>query len=136
MNARDVIRSATQADHSPERMRATPITVANGRTIRLSSVGISNAGEAFGNSSSLDLRWELSSCDGLATWEDVYDITTSKSGWERFLILQNASGLVWPGLSYLQIYAIIPFNQFFFLFLGFLFVFSFGEEAGASFLPL
>lgn len=93
VNARDVIRSATQADRSPERMRATPITVANGRTIRLSSVGISNSGEAFGNSSSLDLSWELSSCDGLATWEDVYDITTSKSGWERFLILQNASGL-------------------------------------------
>ncbi|KAI8533615.1 hypothetical protein RHMOL_Rhmol10G0023300 [Rhododendron molle] len=93
VNTPNVIRSAIQADRSPERMRATPITVANGRTIRLSSVGISNSGKAFGNSSSLDLRWELSNCDGLATWDDAYDIPTSKSGWERFLILQNASGL-------------------------------------------
>ncbi|KAG5527197.1 hypothetical protein RHGRI_028185 [Rhododendron griersonianum] len=93
VNTPNVIRSATQADRSPERMRASPITVANGRTIRLSSVGISNSGKAFGNSSSLDLRWELSNCDGLATWDDAYDLPTSKSGWERFLILQNASGL-------------------------------------------
>ncbi|KAF7130117.1 hypothetical protein RHSIM_Rhsim10G0015700 [Rhododendron simsii] len=93
VNTPNVIRSATQADRSPERMRTTPITVANGRTIRLSSVGTSNSGKAFGNSSSLDLRWELSNCDGLATWDDAYDIPTSKSGWERFLILQNASGL-------------------------------------------
>lgn len=119
MNTPNVIRSATQADRSPERMRASPITVANGRTIRLSSVGISNSGKAFGNSSSLDLRWELSNCDGLATWDDAYDIPTSKSGWERFLILQNASGLVRTGLCYLQIYGIIPFGQILFYFIWF-----------------
>lgn len=115
MNAPNVIRSATQADRSPERMRATPITVANGRAIRLSSVGISNSGKAFGNSSSLDLKWELSNCDGLATWDDAYDIATSKSGWERFLILQNVSGLVRPGFCYLKFIALFRLAIFFYL---------------------
>uniref|UniRef100_A0A5B7BTW7 BIG2 domain-containing protein n=1 Tax=Davidia involucrata TaxID=16924 RepID=A0A5B7BTW7_DAVIN len=92
VNAPDAIWSASQADRDPRRMRATPITVANGRTIRISAVSISNTGKAFGNSSSLCLRWELSNCDGLASWDDAYELS-SKSSWERFLVLQNASGL-------------------------------------------
>ncbi|PSS30358.1 Nuclear pore complex protein [Actinidia chinensis var. chinensis] len=93
VNKPDVIWSATQAERSPGRIRATPITIANGRTIRISSVGISNSGKGFGNSSSLYLRWELSNCDGLASWDDACDLATTKSSWERFLVLQNASGL-------------------------------------------
>ncbi|KAL7213703.1 hypothetical protein ACSBR2_016266 [Camellia fascicularis] len=92
-NKLDVIWSAIQADRGPGQVRATPITVANGRTIRVSSVGISDSGKAFGNSSALHLSWELSNCDGLASWGDAYDLATSKSSWERFLLLQNASGL-------------------------------------------
>ncbi|KAL7256965.1 hypothetical protein ACSBR1_010830 [Camellia fascicularis] len=93
VNKLDAIWSAIQADRGPGRVRATPITVANGRTIRVSSVGISDSGKAFGNSSALHLSWELSNCDGLASWGDAYDLATSKSSWERFLLLQNASGL-------------------------------------------
>ncbi|GMP29371.1 hypothetical protein CsSME_00004505 [Camellia sinensis var. sinensis] len=92
-NKLDVIWSTIQADRGQGRVRATPITVANGRTIRVSSVGISDSGKAFGNSSALHLSWELSNCDGLASWGDAYDLATSKSSWERFLLLQNASGL-------------------------------------------
>ncbi|XAR51910.1 hypothetical protein NMG60_11006706 [Bertholletia excelsa] len=93
VNRLDVIQRATQADRSPGRMRAAPITVANGRTIRISAVGISNSGKALANSSSLYLSWELGSCDGLASWSDASALPTSKSSWERFLVLQNASGL-------------------------------------------
>ncbi|CAL5438447.1 unnamed protein product [Camellia sinensis] len=92
-NKLDVIWSAIQADRGLGQVRATPITVANGRTIRVSSVCISDSGKAFGNSSVLHLSWELSNCDGLASWGDAYDLATSKSTWERFLLLQNASGL-------------------------------------------
>ncbi|CAL5408204.1 unnamed protein product [Camellia sinensis] len=63
-NKLDVIWSAIQADRGPGRVRATPITVANGRTVRVSSVGISDSGKAFGNSSALHLSWELSNCGG------------------------------------------------------------------------
>ncbi|GMQ09940.1 hypothetical protein CsSME_00053141 [Camellia sinensis var. sinensis] len=92
-NKLDVIWSAIQADRGPGRVRATPIIVANGPTIRVSSIGISDSGKAFGNSSALHLSWELSNCDGLASLGDAYDLATSKSSWERFLLLQNASGL-------------------------------------------
>ncbi|KAA8548147.1 hypothetical protein F0562_004591 [Nyssa sinensis] len=100
VNAPDVIRTESQADRGPGRLRTTPITVANGRIIRISAVGISNSGKAFGNSSSLCLKWELSNCDGLASWDDAYDLS-SKSSWERFLVLQNASGLCIVGATIL-----------------------------------
>ncbi|KAK0591220.1 hypothetical protein LWI29_037217 [Acer saccharum] len=93
VNKREVIQTANQADRSPGRIRVTPITVANGQTIRLAAVGISNTGEAFANSSSLCMRWELSSCEGLAYLDDAYGSQRSKSSWERFLVLQNESGL-------------------------------------------
>lgn len=90
VNALDVIQTAKQADRNSGQVRALPITVANGRTIRVSAIGISDSGNAFGNSSSLSLSWEMRNCDGLAFWEDV---ATSKSQWERFLVLQNSTGL-------------------------------------------
>lgn len=89
VNALDVIQTAKQADQNSGQVRA-PITVANGRTIRVSAVGISDSGNAFGNSSSLSLSWEMRNCDGLAFWDDV---ATSISHWERFLVLQNSTGL-------------------------------------------
>lgn len=81
--------------------------MANEQTIRLAAVGIGSSGEAFANSSSLCLRWELSDCDGLAHWDDAYSSAKSKSSWERFLVLQNESGLVLLGLSYLHLYTSI-----------------------------
>ncbi|XP_017229094.1 nuclear pore complex protein GP210 [Daucus carota subsp. sativus] len=90
VNALDVIHTAMQADRNSEQVRALPITVANGRTIRVSAVGISDSGNAFGNSSSLSISWEARNCDGLAFWDAA---ATSISNWERFLVLQNSTGL-------------------------------------------
>ena len=98
VNEHNVIRTAIQADRSSGRIRVTPVTVANGRTVRIAAVGLSNTGEAFANSSSLCLRWELSSCDGLAYWDDALDSVRSKCSWERFLVLQNEPGVVLPEL--------------------------------------
>ncbi|KAL2529004.1 Nuclear pore complex protein [Forsythia ovata] len=93
VNSPQVIQSAVQAERNPEGVRASPITVANGRRIRISAVGISNSGKAFANSSSLSLRWELPECEGLVFMDDVYSSSVTKSSWERFFILQNTSGL-------------------------------------------
>ncbi|KAK9272744.1 hypothetical protein L1049_003121 [Liquidambar formosana] len=93
VNEPNIIRTATQAERSSGRIRVTPKTVANGRTIRIAAVGISDSGKAFANSSSLSLSWELSSCDGLAFWDEAYDLNKSQSSWQRFLVLQNESGL-------------------------------------------
>ncbi|XP_012837561.1 PREDICTED: nuclear pore complex protein GP210-like [Erythranthe guttata] len=80
LNALPVIWSARGAERTA--------TVANGREIRISAVGISNFDIAFANSSSFTLRWELSGCEGLATFDD----SKGYSSWERFLKLQNTSG--------------------------------------------
>ncbi|XP_043725573.1 nuclear pore complex protein GP210 [Telopea speciosissima] len=93
VNAPDVVRSAVQADRSPGRIQLTPITVANGCTIRLAAVGVHSSGKAFANSSSLYLKWELLDCDKLAYWDDANALEQSRASWERFLALQNASGL-------------------------------------------
>lgn len=93
VNEHEIIRAAAHAERSSRRLRDTPITVANGRTIRISAAGISASGEAFANSSSLSLKWELSSCEELAYWDYAFDIVKSND-WERFLVLRNESGLV------------------------------------------
>ncbi|BAU00962.1 hypothetical protein VIGAN_11010600 [Vigna angularis var. angularis] len=87
-----IIKAAAQAERSSGRLHDAPVIVANGRTIRVSAVGISDLGEAYANSSSLNLRWELSSCEGLAYWDYGFNIVKSNS-WEIFLALQNESGL-------------------------------------------
>ncbi|PIA51702.1 hypothetical protein AQUCO_01100520v1 [Aquilegia coerulea] len=92
VNTLDVIYSASQADRSLARIRASPITVANGCTIRVAAVGIHKSGKAFANCSSLCLKWEVSSCEGLAYWESD-GLESSRTSWERFLVLQNTSGL-------------------------------------------
>ncbi|KAK2365493.1 nuclear pore complex protein GP210 [Trifolium repens] len=92
VNEYEIIRASAQAERSSRRLRDNPITVANGRTIRISAAGISASGKAFANSSSLSLKWELGSCEGLAQWDHAFNIVKS-SDWERFLVLQNESGL-------------------------------------------
>ncbi|XVF14043.1 hypothetical protein REPUB_Repub09cG0022600 [Reevesia pubescens] len=93
VNYRDVIQTAIQADHSPGQILVTPVTVANGQTIRVAAVSISTSGEPFANSSSLCLKWELGNCDNLAYWDNAFDSESSnKSSWERFLALRNESG--------------------------------------------
>ncbi|KAL3629180.1 hypothetical protein CASFOL_026402 [Castilleja foliolosa] len=88
LNAHPVIMSAVQAERTPGGIRVPVITVANGRRIRISAVGLSDSGKAFANSSSLGLSWELTECESLALLEN-----TSYSSWETFLVLQNTSGL-------------------------------------------
>lgn len=68
--------------------------MSNGRKIRTAVVGISDSREPFANSSSLRLSWELSSCNGLAYWDDANGSEMSEYCWERFLVLQNESGMV------------------------------------------
>ncbi|XWS40691.1 hypothetical protein CRYUN_Cryun17cG0017400 [Craigia yunnanensis] len=93
VNDRDVIRTAIQADRSPGQIHVTPVTVANGKTIRVAAVSTSTSREPFANSSSLCLKWELGNCDSLAYWDHAYDWESSnKSSWERFLVLRNESG--------------------------------------------
>lgn len=94
MNKIDVIQTAIQADWGSMRIRTAPVTVANGRTIRIAAVGVSDLGEPFANSSSLHLRWELRSCGSLAYWDELHGSKRSKYSWERFLSLQNESGEV------------------------------------------
>ncbi|CAN8257909.1 unnamed protein product [Cochlearia groenlandica] len=93
VNKLDVVRAASQADRASGRLRVTPTTVANAQIIRIAAVGISGSGEAFSNCSSLSLKWELSSCNNLAYWDDDYNSKLTKSHWERFLALRNESGL-------------------------------------------
>ncbi|CAA6668012.1 unnamed protein product [Spirodela intermedia] len=92
-NTLDVISSSTQADRGPGKVRISPVIVANGRTIRLAAVGIHISGRPFANSSSLSLRWELNGCEGLANWVEVNTLEEFGMNWERFLILENSSGL-------------------------------------------
>jgi nuclear pore complex protein Nup210 len=110
VNEYEIIRASAQAERSSRRLRDNPITVANGRTIRISAAGISASGKAFANSSSLSLKWELGCCEGLAQWDYAFDIVKS-SDWERFLVLQNESGLVLRDL--------IPNNRHFIYYLTF-----------------
>ncbi|WRX20784.1 Bacterial Ig-like domain [Theobroma cacao] len=114
VNDRDVIRTAIQADCSPGQIHVTPVTVANGQTIRMAAVSISTSGEPFANSSSLCLKWELGNCDSLAYWDYAHDSESSKkSSWERFLVLQNESGSVLMlifillSISYFQLFLAI-----------------------------
>ncbi|CAI9087870.1 OLC1v1022055C1 [Oldenlandia corymbosa var. corymbosa] len=93
VNSPECIESAAQADRSEGRIHTSPVTVANGRTIRLSAAAISDDGKSFGNSSSLQLNWNLVDCDGLAVWDYAYTLVVMKSSWERYLILQKSSGL-------------------------------------------
>ncbi|XP_050223905.1 nuclear pore complex protein GP210 [Mercurialis annua] len=92
VNSHEAIRSAVLAERSIGNIHGTPVTVANGQTIRVAAVSIDSSGEAFANSSSLSLKWELSSCEGLAYWDYANEARRSKSIWEKFLVLQNDSG--------------------------------------------
>ncbi|GAB2279015.1 hypothetical protein Dimus_013681 [Dionaea muscipula] len=93
VNSVDAIKAAILANRGPGYFRNVPIAVANGRTIRIAAVGISDSGNAFANSSSLPLNWELDNCNELASWDDASNSHISKSDWEKFLVLHNVSGL-------------------------------------------
>ena len=86
---------ASKADRSPSRLQLSPVVISNGRSIRLAAAGVHGNGRFFANSSSLGLRWEITECEGLAYLDQNEDAETlDKSSWERFLVLQNSTGLV------------------------------------------
>ncbi|ONK57184.1 uncharacterized protein A4U43_C10F17460 [Asparagus officinalis] len=94
VNSPGIIEAAVKAGRTPDRIRTAPVVVANGCTIRVAAVGIHSSGRIFANSSSLCLRWDLNGCDELAHWNESLSCESSlKTGWERFLVLHNASGL-------------------------------------------
>lgn len=88
--------------------------MANGRVIRIAAVGVTSTGEALANSSSFDLKWELNNCDQAAYWDESKG---SPSDWERFLILQNESGLVYR--SWQSLFTIGSFQHLSLFFVSF-----------------
>lgn len=93
-NTLAIIQVTSQADRSASHVRVTPITVTNGRTIRVAAVGIHQSGKPFANSSTFLLNWELSGCEQLAYWDSNNKVgrKTEAGSWERFLVLRNVSG--------------------------------------------
>jgi nuclear pore complex protein Nup210 len=94
-NRLDILEEASKAERTPDRLQLSPVVISNGRSIRLAAAGVHGNGRVFANSSSLFLRWETTACEGLAYLDqDEEAETLDKSSWERFLVLQNSTGLV------------------------------------------
>ncbi|KAJ1288978.1 hypothetical protein BS78_02G130300 [Paspalum vaginatum] len=93
-NQLDILEAASKADRGPDRLQASPVVVSNGRDIRLAAVGAHGSGGFFANSSSLCLKWEATECEGLAYFDEAkYAEMLDESAWERFLVLQNSTGV-------------------------------------------
>ncbi|KAL6601453.1 hypothetical protein ACP70R_044673 [Stipagrostis hirtigluma subsp. patula] len=93
-NRLDILEAASKADRGPDRLQASPVVISNGRNIRLAAVGIHVNGRFFANSSSLCLKWEVTGCEGLAYFDEAKATEMlDESAWERFLVLQNSTGV-------------------------------------------
>ncbi|XP_062193278.1 nuclear pore complex protein GP210 [Phragmites australis] len=93
-NRIDILEAASKGDRGPDRLQTSPVVISNGRSIRLAAVGIHENGRFFANSSSLCLKWEVTGCEGLAYFDEVNAAEMlDESAWERFLVLQNSTGL-------------------------------------------
>ena len=89
------MEDARKADRGPDRLQASPIVISNGRNIRLAAASIHVNGRFFANSSSLRLKWEATGCEGLAYFDKTKSAEMlDESAWERFLVLQNSTGVV------------------------------------------
>lgn len=94
-NRLNILEAASKADRDPDRLQAPAVVISNGRNIRLAAVGIHGNGRFFANSSSLCLRWETIGCEGLAYFAETKSAEMlDESAWERFLVLQNSTGVV------------------------------------------
>ncbi|XP_078433278.1 embryo defective 3012 isoform X2 [Wolffia australiana] len=92
-NTLDAISSSMQAERGSGNVHLSPNIVENGQTIRLAAVGTHVSGKPFANSSSLALKWELTGCGGLGKWAGIDSSPNMGMNWERFLVLENSSGL-------------------------------------------
>ncbi|KAG8050281.1 hypothetical protein GUJ93_ZPchr0009g538 [Zizania palustris] len=90
----EILEAASRAERSPNRLQASPVVISNGRSIRLAAAGVHGNGRVFANSSSLCLRWEVTECEGRAYLDQDKDAEMlEESPWERFLVLQNSTGM-------------------------------------------
>jgi nuclear pore complex protein Nup210 len=104
-NRLDVLEAASKADRDPDRLQASAVVISNGRNIRLAAVGIHGHGSFFANSSSLCLKWETTGCEGLAYFAKTKSAEMlDESAWERFLVLQNSTGVVSIQLSQIALF--------------------------------
>ncbi|TVU10546.1 hypothetical protein EJB05_44087, partial [Eragrostis curvula] len=93
-NRLDILEAASKVDRGPDRLQSSPVVISNGRSIRLAAVGIHGNGNCFANSSSLRLKWQVTGCEGLAYFDEAKAVgMLDESAWERFLVLQNSTGL-------------------------------------------
>uniref|UniRef100_K3ZPX0 BIG2 domain-containing protein n=1 Tax=Setaria italica TaxID=4555 RepID=K3ZPX0_SETIT len=93
-NRLNILEAASKADRDPDRLQAPAVVISNGRNIRLAAVGIHGNGRFFANSSSLCLKWETIGCEGLAYFAETKSAEMlDESAWERFLVLQNSTGV-------------------------------------------
>lgn len=88
------IKASAQAERDQNHLHNTPITVVNGRTLRIAAVALDATGSPFANASSLPLKWILSNCKGLAYWEGYDTSQTHIEGgqWEQKLVLSDTAG--------------------------------------------
>eukprot|EP00897_Mesotaenium_endlicherianum_P004984 jgi/Mesen1/4513/ME000023S03889 len=111
------IAASAGAERSTDRRHLAPLTVINGRHIRVAAVALNAADRPFANASSLALSWQLEAIDHLARWgqpgeeaeaggeggdstaaalqEGGGDSTTGRGRlgpWERILVLSDQPG--------------------------------------------
>uniref|UniRef100_A0A0E0B6Q8 BIG2 domain-containing protein n=1 Tax=Oryza glumipatula TaxID=40148 RepID=A0A0E0B6Q8_9ORYZ len=87
-----ILEAASRAERKHNRLQASPVVISNGRNMRLAAAGVHGNGRFFANSSSLCLSWEVTECEGLAYLDEDKDMLDDSS-WERFLVLQNSTGM-------------------------------------------
>ncbi|KAK3132641.1 hypothetical protein QOZ80_6AG0525560 [Eleusine coracana subsp. coracana] len=93
-NRLDILEAASKVDRDPDRLQSSPVVISNGRSIRLAAAGIHENGRFFSNSSSLCLKWQVTGCEGLAYFDEAKaPEMLDESAWEKFLVLQNSTGL-------------------------------------------
>ncbi|CAK9273031.1 unnamed protein product [Sphagnum jensenii] len=92
-NSLSQIREAAQVERDSSHCHMTPVTVINGRVIRVAAVALYNS-RPFADSSSLIVNWKLLGCDNLAKWEapESSEKVNYLDGWEQKLVLANVAG--------------------------------------------
>jgi nuclear pore complex protein Nup210 len=107
-NSLSQIREAAQVERDSSRRHMTPVTVINGRVIRVAAVALYNS-RPFANSSSLIVNWKLLGCDNLAEWEapESSEKVNYLDGWEQKLVLANVAGKVCCFFFFLFLFALL-----------------------------
>ncbi|KAI5054712.1 hypothetical protein GOP47_0029857 [Adiantum capillus-veneris] len=88
------IKLSAQAHRDRNRVHLSPVTVANGRSLRVAAVALDGNGSPFANASSLPVDWMLVDCLGLAYWEGhpPSEAFIDNGSLEENIILKENSG--------------------------------------------